>query len=376
MSVYKDGSQWRYRRLVTLPNGSTERISGTPAINTKIEAEKAERAHIERTLDPSKAAPKVEPKRAPGFSQFASEWLAVYPASAGNKPSMIESRSYHIRFHLVPYFGSRPLDEIDTFAVAEFIAHLKEQKTRRNVTRRKAAPEKDPKPIAVQTVKNVVATLRKILKSAHEWNKIADLPKIPKIKVPEAPWDFLTQEEAARLLHVMRTFNAPAEDFAKVITSLKTGIREGELLALTWDDVDFRAMTLRVERGIHRRIVGPPKNGKPRTIDLSPSVAEALKAIRHLRGSLVFCDPDGRYLTPSHLTWIAEKWLKRAGLRRMSWHDFRHTFASHLTMAGINLKQVQTWMGHSTINVTMRYAHLAPSEGKRAIAVLDAPTAA
>ena len=62
---------------------------------------------------------------------------------------------------------------------------------------------------------------------------------------------------------------------------------------------------------------------------------------------------------------------RRAGIREMRWHDMRHTFASHLAMKGAPIPQIQQWMGHSTITMTMRYAHLSPGSGSDLIRALD-----
>ena len=64
---------------------------------------------------------------------------------------------------------------------------------------------------------------------------------------------------------------------------------------------------------------------------------------------------------------------RRAGLRRVGWHILRHTFASHLVMRGVPLKAVQELLGHTTIQMTMRYSHLAPEIGRQAVAVLEQP---
>ena len=62
---------------------------------------------------------------------------------------------------------------------------------------------------------------------------------------------------------------------------------------------------------------------------------------------------------------------RRAGLRKVRWHDLRHSFASQLVIAGVPLRQVQDWLGHSTIAMTMRYSHLAPGSGKELIGALE-----
>ena len=89
----------------------------------------------------------------------------------------------------------------------------------------------------------------------------------------------------------------------------------------------------------------------------------------------MFCRAAGKPLTlwqlPERL-WSA---CRRAGLREIRWHDLRHSFASQLVSAGVPLRQVQDWLGHSTITMTMRYSHLAPEQGAELIQALENPSA-
>jgi integrase len=98
------------------------------------------------------------------------------------------------------------------------------------------------------------------------------------------------------------------------------------------------------------------KSGKPRKVPLSPTLVAALKAHRHMRGPLVFCQDDGSPLTLWHLHGALERATRRASLRLLRWHDLRHSFASNLTIGGTPMRQVQEWMGHATILMTMRYS--------------------
>lgn len=122
-----------------------------------------------------------------------------------------------------------------------------------------------------------------------------------------------------------------------------------------------------------RGVTGPTKSGRERKVPMTGALERALKSIRHLRSPLVFCDDGGK---PLKIDWLHERlWtaLRRAGLRKIRWHDLRHTFASQLMMAGVPVRQVQDWMGHSTITMTMRYAHLAPDGGADLIRALENP---
>jgi integrase len=158
--------------------------------------------------------------------------------------------------------------------------------------------------------------------------------------------------------------------------ALHTGARAGEQLAIEWGDVDFASRKVIFRRARSRKLTGPTKSGRERKVPLTNALEKALKAIRHLKGSLIFSKPDGSHLSIWQLherLWSASR---RAGLRQIKWHALRHSFASQLVAAAVPLRQVQEWMGHSTITMTMRYAHLAPDAHASLIEVLDRAAAA
>jgi integrase len=132
-----------------------------------------------------------------------------------------------------------------------------------------------------------------------------------------------------------------ARDQLVQLVALRTRMRIGELLALQWQDVDLVAGRITVRRNVVWGHLDTPKSGKPREIPLSNDAQKALKDHRHLRGALVFCDVGGHMLTEGevrHPLWCA---CKRAGLRPITWHVCRHSFASHLVMRGAPMKAVQ-----------------------------------
>ena len=117
--------------------------------------------------------------------------------------------------------------------------------------------------------------------------------------------------------------------------------------------------------------MGTPKGGRYRDVPMSESVRDALRGHRHLRGPLVFCNEDGTMLMDNDIRKPVPAAARKAGLRHLQLHVLRHTFASHLAMRGEPIKVVQELMGHTSIEVTMRYAHLAPAMHQRAVASLD-----
>jgi integrase len=352
MTVKRDrNGRWRYRKVVKMPDGSTVRISGTPTINTKLETERAERDHIERTLHPP-----AQPKEVPTFNQFADEFMATYVRN-NNKPSEQEAKRSMFEQHLRPAFGRRRLDEIGVRDVEALKARLLQG-------------GRGPK-----RVNNVLACLGKLLRYAAEIDVLPNVPRIKFLKVPPQKFDFLTVEEYERLLAAIRD---DPERYAMIAIAGESGMRKGEILGLQWDDVDFRAGALTVRRSIwhnwregSKEHVGSPKSGRDRVVPLSRRATEVLRSVRHLRGARVFCEASGIGLTPAAMEAALNFARKRAGLRQIGWHVLRHTFCSHLAMLGAAPKAIQELAGHSTLSMTLRYMHLAPGAHREAVALLD-----
>lgn len=155
MSAYCDlrngKRQWRYRTVVRLPDGTTERIGGKPAINTKLEALAAERAHIARALrEPAtpigkgnarqQPNPEEQPKEVLTFERFIDEiWWPTYPAGRGNRPTTIAEKSSHIRHHLKPAFGGLLLPDLTPQRVTQLFADSQPAATRARAGLRRPA---------------------------------------------------------------------------------------------------------------------------------------------------------------------------------------------------------------------------------------------
>ena len=156
--------------------------------------------------------------------------------------------------------------------------------------------------------------------------------------------------------------DAPFADYLKplVLTALNTGMRRGELFALDWNDIDLGRRVITVN-GQHS------KSGRTRYVDLNSEAHKLLKQWSDLSiGHLVFPNPS----TGVRFDNIKSSWnrLRRmANLEDFRFHDLRHTFASKLVMAGVDLYTVKELMGHSTIQMTERYAHLAPEHRASAV---------
>ncbi|EYF06041.1 tyrosine-type recombinase/integrase [Chondromyces apiculatus] len=346
MTVRKRGGTWQIDAVVWR-GGERVRIRKNVDVKTRNEAlilEQQERAKVQQRA-------KQVTGRAPLFGDFGKEFLETY-AYTNNKPSEVETKEAILRLHLRPFFGELRLDVIGP----QHIERFKAQQLR---------AELSPK-----TVNNQLTVLRKVLAVAKEWGQLVALPPLRLLNAPEPEFDFLTFDEAERLVQ-----GAEPEWRPMVLLALRSGLRQGELLALRWDDIDLESGLLKVRRAAARGIVGTPKNHKSREIPLSD---EALATLRDLPSrahrELVFPADSGRLLTRNECKHPLRRACLRAELRRIGWHVLRHTFASHLVMRGVALKAVQELLGHATIEMTMRYAHLSPDIRRDAVRLLDRRT--
>ena len=178
--------------------------------------------------------------------------------------------------------------------------------------------------------------------------------------------DFWSRDEVQRILGAARGQQdtlAAKMRYIGVVIALHTGLRKGELLGLRWSDVDLDTLRLTVARSYE----SSPKGNEARHLRLPSALVPVLRAWREQCPS----SPSGLILPAGRLaSRVASKdsglgldtLLQELGLRKVlhPWHMLRHTFASHFVMAGGNLLALQKILGHTSLNMTMVYAHLAP----------------
>jgi integrase len=344
VAVRKVKGRWFVDFRFLHADGRVERIRKRSPVQTKAGAEE-----FQRQLRTSMLAPIRIAKEVPTFSRYAAEFLETY-AAANNKPSERSMKACILKHHLVPAFGEMRLDSIRLHPIEVFKANLLK------------------KDLGRKRVNNILAVLGKMLRYAHEIELIESVPRIKLLKVPPQEFDFLTFEELSRLLDAVKE---DSERRALLLLGSDAGLRQGEIVALEWGDVDLTAGTLTVRRSSWHGIVGTPKSGRERKVPLTARLRAALRAHRHLRSELVFCHADGSPFTQSAIEAALRFACKRAGLRRIGSHVLRHTFCSHLAMRGAAPKAIQELVGHSTLTMTLRYMHLAPSALREAVALLD-----
>jgi integrase len=285
---------------------------------------------------------------APAATITLAEAFTRYFDAKARKRSLDEDR--RIARHLMAEFGAEtPLAVI----TASRISAYQEKLLAVQQSRRGGA-------LSAASINRPLALLRCLLRLAcRKWEVLATVPVIELEKEPQGRERWLTHEEAIRLLDACREQkNAALVDLVEF--SIYTGLRQGEALGLTCGDVDR-------SRGVV--LLEVTKSGKRRELPLC-GPADAILARRGGPGKaegLVFGTPS----------WDAfrkhwERAVRAAKLDApLRWHDLRHTFASWTMQEGASLPELQKLLGHATLAMTMRYAHLAPKHLRSAVSRLD-----
>jgi integrase len=256
-----------------------------------------------------------------------AEWLRYSAEERGCSPGTMRGRRSSVRVHFVPALGSRA------------------------------------ERLSVRSKNKLLTELHGVFKRAK---KVWGLPSNPVEEVeplrerPRVDFEVYSPEEVMALVR----FAACEQDAAIYLTAAFTGLRRGELIGLRWRDVDFNASVIRVRRAYSYGALTVPKSGKARAVPLAPEVATALArlALRRLwtgEDDLVFPGETGDFLDGSALRRRYLEAQAQAGIKRLRFHDLRHTFGTR--MIGVaDIVRVKEWMGHADIETTMRYLHFAP----------------
>lgn len=215
------------------------------------------------------------------------------------------------------------------------------------------------------TVNRYLAVLSHLFTmTIKEWGWVEDNPlrKVTKPKEPRGRVRFLSDEERSRLLAECRVSESQYL-YTAVVLALSTGGRRMEIMGLSWKDVDF-------ERGaitLHET-----KNGERRVLPLAGHALELMKQhakIRHVNCDLVF--PGKSFKAPVDLRTPFENALKRAEIADFRWHDLRHSCASYLAMNGASLAEIAEILGHKTLQMVKRYAHLSEAHTSKVVAKMN-----
>jgi integrase len=317
--------------------------------------------------DDSRSAVRRQLMRAPTSEthEAAEAWLEgaragiIRPRSGEPyKPSAIRNYDQGLRLRVLPELGSRKLAEITQADLQDFVDTLQAQG------------------VSGATIEATVIPLRAVYRRAvkRPESGIAINPTTGlELPIARGKRDRIAPpEECAKLLDAL-----PAKLRPLWATAMYAGLRRGEMMALRIEDVDLGAGLIHVRRGWDR-YAGEisPKSGVGRTVPIAAALRDHLD--EHLLGlnwqeGLVFGVSAVSPFMIATVIYQADKAWAKAGLRRITMHECRHTFASLMIAAGVNAKALSTYMGHANIGITLdRYGHLMPGNEEEAAGLLDA----
>ncbi len=323
---------------VVLPDGSKKRIRKKCPLQTKraaieFERDLVARAHEEYLQSKGGITPIL-------FSDLVTLFMERH-AEIFNKPTTVVSKDKDFRNHLLPYLGDKEVSAIGKREISELTMILTRKRNQRT-----------GRLLSNKTINNVLTTLHKTLDFAEEMGFLKSVPKVKWLKQKAPEMKRLTLEECERLAE------AAEYPFRELITlAYRTGMRRGELRALHWRSIDFKAGIIKIEHALSFDTITTPKGGRCREIPISEDTVVMLKGIRHLRGPLVFCNDDGSPLTSTHMAKYLWKACDAAGIARIGWHTLRHTTASVLADMGVQTNVIMKVCGHTDIRTTLRYIH-------------------
>lgn len=275
------------------------------------------------------------------FEHLFSRYIKEY--SSNHHKGGTQQRHKTSSKHLLPFFGTNLLREITPELIQRYVSSRKAQK------------------IANATVNRELALLKHCFSIAIKWGWTRDNPvkRIEMLREPKGRVRFLSDDERRSLFAVLPWYIRPI-----VLFAMHTGMRKSEILNLQWSQVSQKGRCIVLE---------DTKNNERRSVPLNNTamlVLEEVGKIRRLDIPYVFYNPltGDRWKDVQHAFLRA---CKVANVKDFRFHDLRHTAASYLVMSGVDLTTVKEILGHKTIEMTLRYAHLTPEHKVNAAKVLD-----
>jgi len=268
------------------------------------------------------------------FGDFADEYLRIH--SSGNRSCHKDKLNMNM---LKSTFGDKYLHEISPLDIQRFKAERSAE-------------------VSAATTNRGLALLKSMFNRGIEWQKIEESPckNVKLFKENNQVLRYLEPEEIRRLLD-----NCTGYLKGIVTTALFTGMRKGEILSLKWSECDFERRMIRITN---------TKNNEARIIPMNDLLKETLSAMpRHRKSPYIFYRYNGQPFINVRKSF--DKLLKTCKIDKFRFHDMRHTYASQLAMAGIDLNTIRELLGHKSLQMTLRYAHLSPDHKRKAVDSLN-----
>ncbi|PAF13660.1 hypothetical protein CHH59_12480 [Shouchella clausii] len=329
----------------------------------------------------------IRPERTT-FTKFVKEhWMPKYASDTDNLSEYtLVVYKQHLSNHILPYFGTMELDEIQTMHVVDFVAYLKTPEAR-----------KDGKSgtLGSNTQRYVLRVLRNILARALEWKFIKSNPS-DGVKLPKPPATNVDVYDESEIVDIMKALNQqPTQWRLLILGAFLGGLRRGEIVALEIKDCDFKNNSIMIDENIPAKINGrhllkSPKNETSmRRIkmpewymkELHDYATKTWKKQRWDAGTTWKAPEDRQFLfhkgdgVPYHPNTPTARWrkfLEDNGFRYIKLHGLRHTSATYLLEQGLTTRAVAERLGHRNERTLLTtYSHVTKSMEERAAAEFD-----
>lgn len=369
-----------YRLIVsagTGPGGIRKRYTKTIHVKSPREAEK----ELAKFITEVESSSYIEPSKLT-FKAFCEKWLKEY-ADSNLAPKTRYEYERFLELRIIPGLGHLQLSKIKPIHLVEFYSNLQEEGIRLDGR---------GKTLSNKTIVHYHRLISVILETAVKWQLIPMNPanKVdpPKVKKTEA--DFFDENEILQMIEALE-----AEDIkykVAVMTTISSGLRLGELMGLKWTHINFDNQTIEIKQsnqyipGVGTITKDPKNETSKRIISMPVSVMDMINKLRidqveqrlkcgdkwknrddEKNTDFVFTQWDGRPMHPSTPSKWFVKFLENHGLRKITFHQLRHTSATMLINAGLNIRALSSRLGHSNTSTTLNiYSHALKSADKSA----------
>ena len=307
-------------------------------------------------------------KPIPTFKEYADSWRQT-TAPANCKESTIENHERLLKNHILPVFGSMEIASITRKTIKDFLY------------------SKLNGGLSKSTVNSLRAVISDVLNIALDDQVIQSnlahgLGRIGKNGEGKKEIQPLSTEELRTLLDTIQADERLSRHYPLFLLLARTGLRIGEAVALRWNDMDFDKGTIFVERTYTKGRLGTCKNGKSRSVDMSKQLKGTLLRVKADRTTIPMDEGSDWIFTYKDSLIVADTWrctvfnkaVKKAGIKRITPHDTRHTYATLRLSQGDTLATVANQLGDTQIEVLRTYSHYIPdTQTKTEVDALDDP---
>ncbi len=321
----------KIQRSLKVPVGKKADERRARDIGAKIRTEIIEGSYFEKPIGSKKT-----------FKQLMVKFIAEHaPKVSGN---MQKSYTTSLK-HLIPFFGETNLLSISPKMISRY-------KVLRN--------DEGAAPASINRELSMMSKAFNIAVREWEWIKENPVSKISREKENNERDRWLSKNEEILLLD-----KSPEWLREIILFAIHTGLRQDELLSLSWSRVNLLRKTI---------IIQETKNRKPKTLPLNKvalGILDQRSKVRSIKNNLVFLNKNGKKIHSNNLRLSFYTVLRRVGINDFTWHDLRHTFGTRLSQAGFDLYKTSKLMGHQDIKTTQRYAHHCPDSLRDGVEILE-----